>query len=71
MNFVIGDEYDALEHSLEENIIILGRPLAEQIELLKSMPNDATVCLVTKVDKATGVITIESITPAESDTESR
>lgn len=61
MSFIIGSTYDPMTHTLEENIQVLGRPLAEQIEILKTLPDLAKVAVVTKVDKITGVVTIESI----------
>ena len=54
-----GPQWDALKNSYEENVQILGRDFADQIERAKSMPpGDGRVYAVTKVNLEKRSITI-------------
>lgn len=57
-----GPQWDALEQSFEENVQILGKPMAAAVETLKRMPKrPGTIAAVTHVDTVNKTITISTI----------
>ncbi len=55
----VGQTYEALEHTYEENVAILGRPLADEIEKRRlTIPAETLPLEVVSVNFATKTITV-------------